>query len=245
MTVERINDSDDPEVQADLATDLPGFIELPVPPEVQTMIAVEKDGRTQVGFVQAPGLAWDNPSEAYDSLSSDAQIEFDDSINRPEWGELIGAMFLGADQGDGTGRLLVSYTDQDKIYLLKQAMRQHQKLCEKYQQTPDDFYLAYNWLLGHPAFWYRREKDSDGPTLEWVTDDGFHNMWTMVDREEDGHIVVVLEHGSAVPPARTVHYHDPRLDVVAPSFEDAYIQLARQVDKFFNLDGTDKVIDSE
>jgi hypothetical protein len=132
---------------------------------------------------------------------------------------------------EGT-RLLISFTDDDRISLAKSNYLHFLFKTERYRTNPNDFYTAYSWVRSHPAFWYRNRADSS----YWET--GKDGFWLDISKTKSGDLVYMLEGGAAVEPERTSHYHDMRLDVYAPSFEEAYIQFAALVDKFFNVDGS-------
>jgi hypothetical protein len=131
-------------------------------------------------------------------------------------------------------RLLLSITDEEKIGLVKHDYLTWLFLTEEYRKNPNDFLHAFRWVRSHPAFWSRSTPESH----YWETN--YSDFWFEVSRSETGELVYMLEAGSAVEPERTSHYHDLRLDVYAPSFEEAYIKLASLVDKFFNIDGSER-----
>lgn len=56
-------------------------------------------------------------------------------------------------------------------------------------------------------------------------------------RGDDGATEIGLETGSHTP-EMTDHFHDPGLDVTAPTFEKAVLELARQVAITFSDDGS-------
>lgn len=111
------------------------------------------------------------------------------------------------------------------------------RTAKSWMQHQDDVVLAYSFLQYHPAFWYRYTHANGSQS--WVTDDGMKSLWTNPAYHE-GKLVVMLELGSAIPPQRVNHYREHRLDVWGTSFEDAYIQLAKKVHKFYSLDGEER-----
>lgn len=132
-------------------------------------------------------------------------------------------------------RMLISHTDRDSEYLQKNDYLGFLRTTLEYEKNPNDFYTAWLWLDAHPAFWFRDKKDS----TDWVTHT-ISKVEVMLTKDDKGNTVVMLEHGAAVEPERVMHYHDLRLDVYAPTYEAAIIQLAGLVHKFFNYDGSRK-----
>lgn len=130
-------------------------------------------------------------------------------------------------------RFLLTFTDQEEKDLAIRAYLGFLFLAEAYYKNPTDFVLSFNWVKAHPAFWTRHEYD---PT-SWCTN--YSTYWFDIT-QNDGEVVYMLEAGAAVQPERTTHYHDLRLDVYAPSFEDGFIRLAALVDKFFHLNGSER-----
>lgn len=132
-------------------------------------------------------------------------------------------------------RMLISHTDRDSEYLQKSDYLNFLRTTLEYEKTPDDFYLSWNWLNNHPAFWVRYSKNLE----EWITST-ISKIEVMVTKDDNGNTVVMLEHGAAVAPERLQHYHDLRLDVYAKTYEEAIVKLAALVHKFFNYDGSEK-----
>ena len=95
---------------------------------------------------------------------------------------------------------------------------------------------AYIWLDNHPAFWLK----NDGSGLSWATSNCNSRISAYVDLKDNENTIVSMEHGQHVPKEYNMHYHDYRLDVEAEDFSSAYVKLAKKVDKFFNIDGTEK-----
>jgi len=109
------------------------------------------------------------------------------------------------------------------------------RTAKAYLADPENWYLAYHFIEHHPIFWSRRYW-KDGVDFDWNTNAGQTGMWQGVSMN-NGKPVVMLEHGAAVGPSFTMHYHDHKMDVWADSFEDAYVQYAKNVHKYFTLDG--------
>jgi hypothetical protein len=115
---------------------------------------------------------------------------------------------------------------------------------KRYSEGDTSFIGSYDFLDGHPCFWTRREdRDSiDKYPYEWKTNGHVNKFWFEIDRSEDrpNGIVFMMECGAHAVPDYTHHYRDFRFDVWADSFEDAVIQTAALIHKFFNLDGSDR-----
>jgi hypothetical protein len=143
-----------------------------------------------------------------------------------------GGMYLE----DGTQRLLISHSFEDKLRLLRYSYAQFLEFTEYYRAHSDDWVAAYHWLDTHPAFWHRDRSDGS----HWSTQNGMTGRWESVHRNEDGTVGVGFEHGGTVFPAGTHHYHDTDLDTYSSGLEQAFVDYALKVDKHFNLDGTRK-----
>lgn len=130
-------------------------------------------------------------------------------------------------------RALISSTKEDSEWLDKHDYYRFLKKTVKYETNPNDFITAFYWLNAHPAFWWRSREDQ----TYWIKE-GNSKITVDIDKDDNGQVWVMLEHGSAVEPARTQHYHDLRLDIYAHTYEQAIIELAAKVHKFFHVDGS-------
>lgn len=152
---------------------------------------------------------------------------------------------------------LLSLTDADRLRVLESAYEHSLRCHIRYQADPASFYNAYHFVDAHPAFWHRHAEWAERFPWDWET--AGHcarvSQYVMkVEKEEDNPeaypqgYVIALETGCHVEtvdphfprPAYTSHYHDYKLDVYELTFELAFIELARLVDKFFYIDGTKK-----
>jgi len=132
-------------------------------------------------------------------------------------------------------RLLLSHTDDDEIYLAKSSYLYWLESTLAYEANPNDFMTAWYWVDSHPAFWSRYKEGSN----DWSMNNN-SNVWVGVTAKDTGETVIMLETGAAIEPARTSHYHDLRLDVYAPTYEEAFVKLAALVHKFFDIDGSER-----
>lgn len=136
-------------------------------------------------------------------------------------------------------RILLNFTARDKLRLLKYEYYVSQDLLAEYRDNPTGFWESYSVVDTHPAFWVREE--GEGRTLTWQHQGHAHRLWASpLPSGDDSNVVWTLETGSHIAPDYYHHYHDPRLDVEAPTIEEAYIQLAALVVKFFHDDGTER-----
>lgn len=136
---------------------------------------------------------------------------------------------------NGFHRALISSTSDDEQWIAKHGYLSFLNLTVEYENNPKSFVTAYNWLDKHPAFWSRYKVES----LHWSENSNRH-IWCGVTTNKKGKTVIMLEHGAAVEPERTSHYHDLRLDVNAKTYEKAIIKLAVLVHKFFHVDGSER-----
>lgn len=135
--------------------------------------------------------------------------------------------------GENFSELFISHTDADTIYFAKSSYLGWLDVAVEYEKDPGNFALAYHFAKGHPAFWTRRDKNSN----DWVMD---RELYTEVYTDENGKTTVGFEDGQAVPPERVMHYHDIRLDSWGDTFEEAYIDLANRIYTYFEVDGTER-----
>lgn len=133
-------------------------------------------------------------------------------------------------------RLLLGRGEDESVWLAKSKYFDFLKRSNRYVSNPNDFRTSFRWLDTHPIFWFRYSADSN----DWQDNGAIGKMWIEVTADKQGNTVIMLEHGSAVEPARTTHYHDLRLDVYAPTYEKAIIELAALVHKFFDVDGSER-----
>jgi hypothetical protein len=181
-------------------------------------------------------------AEAYDDVErQDVQVKFDESVRQSEQvKDFMGddLSMIGVPSGRKNYRRILIGRGTDGQDTLDYSHFYH-FLCltKKWLENQDDFVLAYQFIAAHPAFWYRPSPERS-PHM-WDTENGHHSVWVGLSKN-DGVPVVMLEHGSSVEPEHTMHYHDFRLDVWAPTFEEAYIDLAKKTHKFFSLDGEDR-----
>lgn len=109
---------------------------------------------------------------------------------------------------------------------------------ERYKANPTEVGLAHTFINNHPLFWYGKKNRREQP--EVVTGRGWQRLdfeVFMSKDEETGapKTTVTIETGPG-------SYHDLNLDVSAPSFDEAIIELARLISVHYDSQGgfTDK-----
>lgn len=194
----------------------------------------------ETGYV-AEGVdgEWESIEELADFIERDLKhdAKFHDSIlGSPDVEDDLGGMVFLKDKEDrGSSRMLLGPVDKRGLAVYKYYS--FLGGAKAWLENQDDMVLAYSFLESHPAFWSRSRSQIDRFPHEWKMDQWLSGVWIGLSRKENGENVIMLEHGAAVEPDRVMHYHDTRLDVWAPTFEEAYIQLAKNVHKYFYLDG--------
>lgn len=180
---------------------------------------------------------WFDIAELYEAIhDADEDVEFDDSVlEAPGVSGAGGLLFLRI-SGQKNGRILVSKVDHRSLE--HNRYFQFLKLAKTWLIDTSNWVMAYQFIAAHPAFWHRVQPER--LEHQWTLEDGHKGLWVCATTNDDGDPVVMLEHGSSVAPKHDHHYHDLRLDVWAPSFEDAYVQFAEKVHKFFALDGEER-----
>lgn len=138
--------------------------------------------------------------------------------------------------------LIFSTTDKRRYKWLASSYHDFLGFAEAFEKEPN-FHNAYHFLDTHPAFWTCQ----DITVNPWVWDTYGH--CSRIEHNvfiEDGKTMVMMETGEHVaspdvfsPPYKQ-HYHDPDLDTIAESFEEAFIELATLVARNFNNDGSKK-----
>lgn len=130
---------------------------------------------------------------------------------------------------DGMITLMLAINDVERWDMLQNDYHQAVENIETFR-ADNNAASAFDMLDTHPAFWTRRAAE---PTWDWQTNGHMQDIWfaptgggwTM---EAGGHTDDF-----------TSKFHDLRLDVYGNTFNDALIELAQKVDKFFNVDGTE------
>lgn len=122
--------------------------------------------------------------------------------------------------------------------LVCSSYREFLKANEAYEADPEHIGFAHNFINLHPMFWHKT-KDRRGE-IDIVTGQGWgHLQWMIMNKKnkETGVIepTVTIETGQG-------NWHDYNLDVYAPSFDGAVIELAKLIHTHYDSHGgfTDK-----
>lgn len=198
------------------------------------------DPETNTYSVEHMPDTWSSIKDLHSALDTHIQakridVEVDAALeSSPEVQRVVGQTVFfenhGEDEAITFGRV------EDRILEINQFYA-FLRLAKRWMATPDDVVLAYSFIQYHPAFWYQHVFHTN--KTAWISDNGMKPLWISPAYDE-GSLVVMMEIGSAIPPERTKHYREHRLDVWGSSFEDAYIQLAKKVHTFYHLDGSER-----
>lgn len=101
-----------------------------------------------------------------------------------------------------------------------------------YLKNPEDFYYSWNFIEGHPIFWHQHSPES----RRWSLKSGIHSMVLDVLRDANGHTLFSLEHGPIVAGTNYTS-HDHYLDVYKGTYDEAVIEMASLVLKYYGIDG--------
>ena len=202
-------------------------------PDVRTPCVLSYNGEKYV--VAAPdGIVslFDSCRDAYKTCSDNVIVD----TNVPEYGPF--GVFLINDEGPRSNSkvMLFPSNDQDRVEDIRLIYKDFLTLAERYKTDSSNFMKSYNFVINHPAFWFKKDAE---PSFWWEHSYS-QKVWMEPTTDDNGNIVWMLEAGSRVLPGAHSHYHDMRLDVYAPTVEDGYVQLAALVHKFFHLDGTER-----
>jgi hypothetical protein len=141
--------------------------------------------------------------------------------------------------------LVLGSSDKNRLMRLQSDFKDSLDAATAYLADPLNFLSAYYFVDQHPAFW---TYDPDHPWF-WTTSGYCAKLYQCPYSADDGSLVFELEAGSHVestediegaPRAFTYHYHDYRLDAVGNSFEEAIVDLASLVHKFFSAEGIER-----
>lgn len=180
--------------------------------------------------------------EAYDYATREWNLEvvFDRSLPEHDQSEFNDIMIWGERTKNGV-RGLSSRPDGEKMKKLIEDYENFLKLAEDYKKEPDNFKIVYQFVDSHPAFWNRPNAEIP---WSWMTYGhcALHNGKLTAEPlfEEGGTYLWAIETGSHIEPEYTDRYHDYKLDSHGKTIEEAYINLAKNIVKFYNFDGTQK-----
>jgi len=247
---------------------VPAWLEPLLPDVVAPLLldVVDGEGGAEFWGVAPDGgrrLLGTTLEDAYDA-AGDVDVLFSDLVcerygDRGSDGRF--AMF-SVPSRDGYHRLLFSHTDAHRVAALADAWSQFRERDAQWRADPS-FLTAFGWIDAHPAFWIRLCRSEPGDPdwrdsgfWRWETGDHMQRVDIRPRVVDGGAVVIDLETGGHVdedqrwdPETREsyvvegvyrTHYHDPRLDVSAPTFEEAVCRLAEVIDAVFDLDGSER-----
>lgn len=189
-------------------------------------------------------VPFDTFDEAYNSVRGNAgySVSFDESLPEKENEWLPG--LIGIKTGNSCERTYISSTDWNSLSILENAYSSWIDFAtNRYPAAPHNFIDAYYFIDGHPALWTREKPSGESMNFDnWRTSGHAMRLWSapFVSKESPTGIYFQLEAGPHVAPDYTYTSHDLRLDVSGTSYEDAIIQLAAKIDKFYDIDGTER-----
>lgn len=139
-------------------------------------------------------------------------------------------------------RALMFITDAERLDMLKYDYYSWlRNSLVDFENDPEGFLTSYYFLDGHPCFWtHDNILGSDDFTFSWKTEGHVLDIWHHPTLDDNGNLVFRMETGDHVEPDYTSHYHDLRLDVYSDSYENAIIEMAAKVHKFFAPDGSER-----
>lgn len=220
---------------------LPAFVSFPTPPPVYVI----KDNGTHFYVEGLSEHEFDLVSQVEDYIRNDLKGEV--SFNAAELhrgqpdivaqGKVIEGLVLES----STNRMIVSHTAQDTINNLKEDYYDFLEFDREYSEKTEEWATAYNWVMYHPAFYHRGAPNA----TFWEFDNGWAGKWESVYNKEDGSAIVIIEHGPFLGTDRVQNSHDPRLDSSGETFEEAYVNFAKQVNKHYDILGEDRKLVEE
>lgn len=217
-------------------TKLPSWLnELLPEPKQPVAISYDADTKTAVNnYADGSTEVFDDIGQAYDvAESKGVGTEFSSSVER-EFGLFVS---IPSDR-ESFSRMLIPGSEVSHLNSLKYSyLAWTTGNLSWYEQSPDDFMAAYYFLDGHPCFWIKR---TGGDAYDWETQGYASRLWHHPSYDDSKNVVHMMEAGAHVPGEYNQHYHDFRLDVYADSYENAIIETAALVHKFFNPNGTER-----
>lgn len=155
-----------------------------------------------------------------------------------------GMVFAESELGPGFAAMLISSTEDDSLKILKYSYINWRNTAEEYLAHTDDFLMSYYFLDGHPCFWTRKLDNSGNPRdpFDWNTSGHAMNLWSSpsFSKKNSTGVSFEMEAGAHLAPNYTTHGRDFRMDVYGTSYEDAIIQTAARIHKFFDLEGNER-----
>lgn len=163
-------------------------------------------------------IFFDDFEKAFDSVPN-SNLRLDSSICN----EL--GVYFGPPNASGSGRLFMVRNDNASLEALEDAFFEHVEHYKRYNENPNDFMNAYEYIDTHVALWTRMEPDAPIADQFWETDERLSKASIYPYRRGSSYSFQI-EFGETAPPEHTHTYFDPTLSDQAPSYEELVIAAA-------------------
>lgn len=140
---------------------------------------------------------------------------------------------------DGFYRMFSGFTDDETAWDLECAFFGFaDTIYPRYLNNPDSFVASYDFLSKHPAFWIRERAYESISKQHWITE-SLLSRHSIVPEEVGNTLQPVfrVELGGSASPEHTTTYFDEELSLKAPSYEQAVIEAAAMIEKYFWVTG--------
>jgi hypothetical protein len=133
---------------------------------------------------------------------------------------------------EGNLRILSSLTTAQQHYYAKDHYLQwlHQTIL--YEANPADFFTAYTWVTGHPAFW----QDGDLGHSIW-SEPRRENLRLYVDLDDNDNPYIIIHAYVTDPSNRSTTIHDPKLNGYGATYEEALLKVAAKLYQHYDING--------
>lgn len=223
---------------AEIGVPYPEFVEFQKPAERRAIFWHADTKEYTAEGTDGLEYSWESLSNAYRELEAMGfDADFDESVfSSPEVSSNLKSDMIFMKprrEGDPSAELLIGPVNTRRIDFY--GYYSFLRTAKAYLEEPSDFLRAYYFLNGHPAFWTRPNPEKF--PFEWSTSTGNSLISMYPSSDQEGNVVISLEHGASYPPERKTRYHDTRLDTFAPTYEEAIVALAEKTHRYFHLDG--------
>lgn len=165
-------------------------------------------------------------------------------------------MILTPISEEGYGRVLSAMSDSERLETLKNDLDEFLEYEERLE-SEESFFNAYNFLKHHPMFWKKYKVFGDPvegksgrptfydsePSWDWSTDEGMDEIDLIVYEDKvvlEAGPILRNEEGEDFLPSFTVGSFDPDLSASASTYEDAVIELSKNVRRLYHSTGLPK-----
>lgn len=138
--------------------------------------------------------------------------------------------------------MVFGHSTELSAYGLTNSGYEEFKFCEQaYDEDPENSVLAYGFINTHPMFWSVKKESRRGWT-EVETSEGWKRVDVEISMERRGQKKDAARKTTVMLEAGPGNYHDYNLDVYAPSFDAAIVELAKLIKTHYDSHGgfTDK-----